>query len=226
MSEFGLAHIVDLIGFAVSVLVFVAYQLYLGRRTRLHPESSEQDALLAAREAWVASVMRDRRDILAVQTFRNSIMSASFMASTSVLLIIGVLTLSAQGDKLSGTWHSLNFLGHVDGGMWLFKLLVMLFDLLFAFFTFAMAVRLFHHVGYSINVPLNATSQNTQILKVTAQLNRAGSFYRLGMRTYYVTVPLLFWLFGTLWLVGATTVLIYFLYHFDRTPRSDNDLMG
>ena len=39
-------------------------------------------------------------------------------------------------------------------------------------------------------------------------------------------VPLLFWLFDPLLLVGATTALIFFLYHLDRAPRNDKDLMG
>jgi uncharacterized membrane protein len=59
-----------------------------------------------------------------------------------------------------------------------------------------------------------------------AQLNRAGIYYRVGMRAYYFTVPLLFWLFGPLLLLGATVLLVYFLYHLDRAPRRDSDLMG
>lgn len=219
-------HIYDLLGFGLSVTVVCAYQVYLRWRTRRDPASSAQDAMLVARAAWVEGVMRERRDILAVQTLRNSMMSSSFMASTAVLLIIGVLTLSAQGDKLSDNWHALNFLGHVTAEMWLFKLLVMLFDLLFAFFSFSMAVRLFHHIGYLINVPLEPQNETVQLAHVVAQLNRAGIFYRIGMRAYYFTVPLLFWLFGPLLLLGVTALLVYFLYHLDRAPRRDSDLMG
>lgn len=159
MREFGLAHFVDLVSFVLSLLAYVLYQRYVGRRTRLDPGSSDQHALAIARMAWVESVMRERRDILAIQTFRNSMMAASFMASTSVLLIIGVLTLSAQGDKLSGTWHSLNFLGQVDGGMWLFKLLVMLFVLLFAFFTFARQCGIFITWGIRSTCPYRRQSR-------------------------------------------------------------------
>ena len=182
--------------------------------------------MLVAREAWVTSVMRERRDILAVQTMRNSTMAASFMASTAVLLILGVLTLSAQGDKLSGIWHALNFLGHVSAEMWLLKLLIVLIDLLLVFFAFSMSVRLFHHIGYAINVPLDEQLERIQIRHVVAQMNRAGVFYRIGMRAYYFTVPLLFWLFGPLFLIGATALLIFFLYHLDRAPKSDEDLLG
>ena len=219
-------HATDLLTFGGSACLVLAYQIYLGWRTRTDPASSAQDIMLAARAAWVASVMRERRDILAVQTLRNSTMSASFMASTAVLLIIGVLTLSAQGDKLSGTWHALNFLGQTSTEMWLFKLLMMLFDLLFAFFSFAMAVRIFHHIGYLINVPLDKAVEATQIRQVVAHINRAGTYYRIGMRAYYFTVPLLFWLFGPTWMLGATLAMLYFMFHLDRAPKRDTDLMG
>jgi uncharacterized membrane protein len=226
MFEFMTLHATDLLTFASSAGLVLAYQRYLAWRTRNDPASSAQDTMLAARAAWVASVMRERRDILAVQTLRNSTMSASFMASTAVLLIIGVLTLSAQGDKLSGTWHALNFLGQTSNEMWLFKLLMMLFDLLFAFFSFAMAVRIFHHMGYLINVPLDKAVETTQIRQVEAHLNRAGTYYRIGMRAYYFTVPLLFWLFGPTWLLGATLAMLFFMFHLDRAPKRDTDLMG
>jgi uncharacterized membrane protein len=226
MFEFMTTHATDLLTFAGSACLLLIYQRYLSWRTRRYPASSAQDVMLAARAAWVGSVMRDRRDILAVQTLRNSTMSASFMASTAVLLIIGVLTLSAQGDKLSGTWHALNFLGHASAEMWMFKLLMMLFDLLFAFFSFAMSVRIFHHIGYLINVPLEKGVEAGQIRKVEAQLNRAGTYYRIGMRAYYFTVPLLFWLFGPILLLGATLAVVFFMFHLDRAPKHDTDLMG
>ena len=226
MNDFMTSHATDLLSFAAAACLVLLYQRYLRWRTRRDPASSAQDAMLAARAAWVESVMRERRDILAVQTLRNSTMSASFMASTAVLLIIGVLTLSAQGEKLTGTWQALNFLGRAGAEMWLFKLLVMLFDLLFAFFSFSMAVRIFHHIGYLINVPLDKGNETVQIRQVEAQLNRAGVYYRIGMRSYYFTVPLLFWLFGPLWLLGATMVMVFLLFHLDRAPRCDTDLMG
>jgi uncharacterized membrane protein len=226
MPTFMTAHATDLLSFFISAMALLVYQRYLYWRTVRDPASSAQDVMLVARAAWVGSVMRERRDILAVQTLRNSTMSASFMASTAVLLIIGVMTLSAQGDKLSGTWHSLNFLGQSSTELWVFKLLLMLFDLLFAFFSFSMSVRIFHHIGYLINVPLDKLQESAQIKHVEAQLNRAGVYYRVGMRAYYFTVPLLFWLFGPHFLLGATGALVFFLYHMDRSPQHDTDLMG
>jgi uncharacterized membrane protein len=226
MVDFVVSHSFDFAGFALSALAMLAYQAYLRRRTRLDPATSALHGMHAARVAWVEGVMRERRDILVVQTLRNSLMTASFMASTSVLLIIGVLTLSAQGDKLSGTWHTLSGFGQDSSGIWLFKLLVMLFDLLFAFFAFSLSMRLYHHLGYMINVPPPCQIECAQPGHAAAELNRAAIYFRVGMRAYFFTVPLLLWLFGPLWMVGATALVIFFLYHLDRAPRADSDLMG
>ncbi len=226
MTDFLTLHAYDLMGFALSALALLAYQRYLSWRTRRDPASSALDGLNAARTAWVEVIMKERRDILAVQTLRNSTMTASFMASTAILLIIGVLTLSAQSDKLSSTWSLLNASGPISAEMWLLKLLVMLFDLLFAFFAFGLSMRLYHHIGYLRNVPPQMGIACTQPQRVAAELNRAAIYFRLGMRSYFLTVPLLFWLFGPLWMMSATGLLIFFLFHLDRAPRKHSDLMG
>lgn len=226
MAEFILTHLVDVVGLTLSLAAIVSYQLYLRWRDQHDPTASALYGMNAARAAWVEGVMREGRDILAVQTLRNSTMASTFMASTAILLIVGVLTLSAQGEKMSGTWHALNVLGQHSADIWLFKLLVMLFDLLFAFFSFCLSIRLYHHIGYQINTPADLRREVTQPAHVGAELNRAAIFYRLGMRAYYFTVPLLFWLFGSLLMVAATAVLVFFLYHLDRAPRRASDLLG
>lgn len=226
MAEFILTHLVDIVGLTLSVGAIFTYQIYLRWRDQHDPTASALYGMNAARAAWVEGVMREGRDILAVQTLRNSTMASTFMASTAILLIVGVLTLSAQGEKMSGTWHALNVLGRHSADIWLFKLLFMLFDLLFAFFSFCLSIRHYHHIGYQINTPPDLRREVTQPAHVGAELNRAAIFYRLGMRAYYFTVPLLFWLFGPLLMVVATGVMVFFLYHLDRAPRRESDLMG
>ena len=55
-------------------------------------------------------VMRNQRDILAVQTLRNWTMASTFLASTAILIALGVfnliLTADRQGD-LAGLFNRL-----------------------------------------------------------------------------------------------------------------------
>jgi uncharacterized membrane protein len=226
MLKFIANHLYDFLALAISLGAVLAYQRYLFIRIRRDPSCSALYGMNAARMAWVEGIMRDGRDILAVQTLRNSTMASTLMASTAILLIVGVLTLSAQGDRLSDTWHALNVLGQRSSDIWLFKLLLLLIDLVFAFFSFCLSIRFYHHIGFLINVPPGLRTVVNQPAHVGAELNRAAIYYRGGMRAFYFTVPLLLWLFGPLWLVAAIGFLLVFLYHFDRAPRSDADLMG
>ena len=149
LNSFG----ADLGGFGVSVLLLGIYHLYLRQRVKRNPAYTVQAVNAMARSAWVERIMTNEDGILAVQTLRNSTMAATFLASTAVVLIIGVLTLSEQGDKFGGTWHSLNIVGVANPQLWLIKLLTLMLDLFVAFFAFSMSIRVFNHVGYMINVP-------------------------------------------------------------------------
>lgn len=209
----------DIISFAVSALLLLVYHLYLRAKVRRNPAYTIQAVNAMARSAWVESIMRDGKDILAVQTLRNSTMAATFLASTAVLLIIGVLTLSEQGDKLRSTWYVLNIFGSKQAELWLIKLILLLLDLFVAFFSFSMSIRVFNHVGYMINVPLAMDRKAISPRHVAIHLNRAGSFYSTGMRAYYFVVPLAFWLFGPQFMLVATAGLIVVLYKIDRAPK-------
>lgn len=210
----------DIIGFTLSALLLVIYQIYLRRKVKKNPAYTVQAVNIIARTAWVESIMRDdNKGVLAVQTLRNSTMAATFLASTAVLLIIGVLTLSGQGDKLNGTWHALNVIGAKHSELWLGKLILLLLDLFVAFFSFSMAVRIFNHVGYMINVPLNMNHKAISPQHVAIHLNRAGGYYSIGMRAYYFAVPLVFWLFGPHFMLVSTIALIFVLYRLDRAPK-------
>jgi uncharacterized membrane protein len=211
----------DFFGAGVSLLLLVGYNVFLRLKLRSDPLYTMQAVNAIARAAWVETVMKaTNKDVLAVQTLRNSIMGATFLSSTSVLLIIGTLTLSGQGENLGSTWHSLNIFGAMHAELWLTKLLVLLLDMLVAFFSFAQAIRLFHHVGYMINVPTTMKHRAFSPQHVALHLNRAGSFYAIGMRAYYVSVPLVFWLFGPHFMLLSTIILIPILYYLDRTPKA------
>ncbi|HSD60740.1 MAG TPA: DUF599 domain-containing protein, partial [Burkholderiales bacterium] len=174
--------------------------------------------------AWVANIMQaGNKDILAVQTLRNAIMGPTFLASTAILLIIGTLTLSGQGEKLSQTWHALNVFGAKHEELWIVKLMLLQVDFFVAFFAFSMAIRMFIHVGFMINVPLSASHRAISADHVATHLNRAGTYHSIGMRAYYLSVPLVFWLFGPHLMFLAAVVLVAFLYHVDRAPKVLHD---
>jgi uncharacterized membrane protein len=109
----------DIVSLAASAGLLLAYHAWLRWRLRQDPGYSVHGVNALVRAAWVEEIMRRRDVILAVQTLRNSLMAAIFLASTAVLLIIGVLTLSEQGDKLRTAWQALDVFGAASTRLWL-----------------------------------------------------------------------------------------------------------
>lgn len=210
----------DFAAAGLSVLIIAGYHLFLRHQLKHDPFYTVQAINALARTAWVEEVMKSGKDILAVQTLRNSTMAATFLASTAALLIIGTLTLTEQSDKLHTAWQSLNVFGSASQSLWQFKLLLLIGDFLSAFVCFSQSIRLFNHVGFMINVPVARNYKAISPQQVALHLNRAGRAHAMGMRAYYFAAPLVFWLFGPLYMALSSVVLVAVLYNIDRAPRS------
>jgi uncharacterized membrane protein len=213
--------VLDTAALLFSVGLVAAYYGFLRWQVRKNnPHYTVHAVNTVARAHWVETVMASgKMDVLAVQTLRNSVMAASFMASTAILLIIGALTLSG-GDRSGQLWHALNP-GGTDPWLVTLKLLLLLSDFFFAFFCFSMAVRFFNHVGYMINVPAEHGLEALAPARVARYLNRAGRYYTLGMRAFFICVPLVFWFFGPHFMVVATVALTGALHRLDRAPDAE-----
>jgi len=212
----------NIISFIVSCVLVLAYYLYLGRKSRRAPGSRVHALNAKIRARWVHRVMSSgKMDILAIQTLRNSLMAANFMATTAVLLIIGILNLS---DKI-GTWaqeSQFSWLANsVSADLWYLKIVLLVLDYAVAFYCFSTSIRFFNHVGYMINLGCDIQIEETIFKQTCAYLNRAGSYYMYGTRAFFFSLPVIMWFFGPIFLIPATVALIAGLAVLDKVPKCD-----
>lgn len=198
----------------LSFLLLVIYHIHLIYRVRHAPLTTAIGLNIQTRHAWVETIMQDRLDILAVQTLRNWSMAASFLATTAILICLGVLNAAFISSNSSGGLRVISGLSHENGGLWLIKLLLLIIVFFFAFFNFTLAIRSYNRVGFMINIPPARDPLITPEF-VTRVLGRGMNHYSLGMRGYYLSVPLVLWLFGPYWLVAGTAVLLFVMYKID-----------
>ena len=209
----------DITAFSASCLTVLVYYRYLGWRTRRKPDSSISTHNARIREQWVGMVMGSgKMDILAIQTIRNSVIAANFMASTAVLLIIGTLNISEKIGHWALTWQPFGLEGAASGVSWQIKLGLLLLVFAIAFHFFSMAIRYFNHVGYMITLPCEPDKDNSLCHETCTYLNKAGRYYMFGTRTFFFSLPIIMWFFGPYFLVLATIGLTIGLAMLDRTP--------
>lgn len=217
MREYG----PDALAVAASLAMVAAYYAAMLVRVRRDPLCTIHGVNQLARTLWVEQVMtHPGKDIMAVQTLRNFVMGATLMASTAALLVIGTLTLSGQAEGISRTWHVFAGFGSTSPEIWIVKVLCLLADFIIAFFAFAMTVRLANHVGFMINIPVKDVPEVLSPQNVARRLNRAGNYFAVGLRAFFFAVPLVFWLFGPVFLVIATVGLVFALHRLDRSASA------
>lgn len=197
-------------------MTLLIYHIHLAHKVRNAPLTTSIGLTNHLRREWVEAIMEEKRDILAVQTLRNWVMASSFLASTAILIGLGIIGVTFSTDKIAQLSQALNMMGSKSETVWLIKLLVLIVIFFFAFFNFALSMRYYNHASFAINVPPSKDPVVTydNIAKI---INRGTTHYTLGMRGYYLAVPFTLWLFGPTWMITGAIILTLILYRLDRT---------
>jgi len=200
---------------ASTAFVIIAYHTHLYIKIRQHPLSTAIGITNHARQMWVKGVIRDRRDILAVQTLRNQVMAATFLASTAILISLGSFNAAFRPGVFGEISHALNLMGTKTEILWMLKLMLLGILFFITFFNFTLSIRYYNHAGFMINSfeHSDATVSENAVTKV---LNHGALHYTMGMRGFYLSVPMALWLFGPVWMLTGSLVLIAVLYRLDR----------
>jgi uncharacterized membrane protein len=218
------------------LLIAAAFGLLIGYHLRLYvrlyrrPETTSIGLANRMRTLWVRNMMEGgNKDVLPVQTLRNLTMAASFLASAAIIVGLGILKLAFSTEAMPAASRLLSLFGSSGHTQWTVKLMLLWADFFFCFYNFMLAVRYYNHTALLINVPHEhhdssalhrpgylvrmppITDAPPGVKLVAEVLNQGAAHYTLGMRGYYLVVPLALWMMGPVWLflgaVGLTLVL-------------------
>jgi len=167
----------------------------------------------AQREAWVERVMEREADLLAVQSLRNWTMTATFLASTAILVGLGILQFVFAAEQQLAHTLLTSGAAPIARGVGTLKLLLLASLFLGAFFAFTQTLRLLNHQVFALGAPASAARA-----AVVADLATAANWFTLGMRGFYLALPVALWLFGAGWFLAATIILLVLLARLDY-PR-------
>ncbi len=202
----------------ITVAMLVAYELWLLWLQRRSPTSLARSAHANLREEWFAALSKQRgSEILAVQTLRNSLMSATMTASTAALGLIGSATLlapsiSSSFGTLDGNLNNLAYHFTARLAMELVLMAVLFASLVCS----AMAVRYYNHVGFILSMPVESEERQRWGPTAVAYLRRAGLLYSWGLRHLLMVAPVLVCIVSPLAGPVAAALVVAALYGFDR----------
>ncbi len=193
--------------------LLIVYEAALAWGHRGQPAALARNGHALLREDWFAAVSaHPGSEILAVQTLRNSLMSATMTASTAALALMGTATLAAP------SLHSA--LEPASGLAWLtprFMLELLLMAQLFASLVLSvMAVRYYNHAGFVSAMPVGSESRRRWSDAGRAYVRRAGVLYSWGLRHLVLITPVLAAIVHPLAGPVTAVVVMLVLAGFDR----------
>lgn len=200
----------------LSLGILGGYHTHLACKVRRRPLETSIGITNHLRLRWAQTIMQERRDVLAVQTMRNWIMASSFLASTAILISLGILNTAIKTSGFAEISHALNMFGTRSEALWLIKMLLLVIVFFFSFFNFTLAIRYFNHASFGLGIP-DQTDGIANHDFMTHVINTGSLHYTLGMRGYYLAIPFGLWIFGPIWMLAGTVVLLFVLYKLDRT---------
>eukprot|EP01132_Coremiostelium_polycephalum_P007474 gene7474-9182_t len=199
----------DIVFFSLSAFVYCIYHVLLGIRVYKKPIGTVIGRNHQFRRQWTQIMIDGKKDILAVQTLRNMVMSSTLMASTSITLVVLIINVLVS-SSLTTVLDKIRIIGAHNQDILIYKAFVLILLYLFSFLNFATSIRYITHLAFLVNVAPFYEECSKDYCYST--LKRSSNHFTFGMRTFYFSLPIIMWFFDPIFLLIGTVVIVYWLY--------------
>ena len=163
-----------------------------------------------------------KNGVLAVQTIRNNIMASTLLATIAITLS-SLISVFVSSSSDSGYTTSKIFYGNKSPLLSSIKYFSILLCFLVAFLCNVQSIRYYAHVSFLVTLP--SSVENREYAEYVARnLNRGSYFWSLGLRAFYLSFPLLLWIFGPVPLFLCCSLMSFLLYFLDTTSSFTRQL--
>ena len=209
-SEFSA---LDLTAVGVFFAVWIAYQtLFDGRLRRANMLNTQMTAL---RREWMRRLLRRENRIVNSTLVGHTIHSAAFFASTTMLVLAGLIGVLGSADRVYAAIANISVL--LGGGQRLFewKLILLIGIFIYAFFKFTWALRQFNYfcavIGSAPEAPGIVVEGEAYAVRMAEVLTHAVRELNAGVRAYYFAFAAFGWFIHPIAFIAATLLMVLVL---------------
>ena len=206
------------IDLAALVFFVAAWAVYSFAVNRQGPRLSLSQIMNRQRRKWAIEMIG--RDNRVVDTTINTSLQngTAFFASTSLIALGSVLTLSRSGDDVLNLFSQLPFGSTTTRATWEIKVAGLAVVFVYAFFKFAWAYRLFNYGAILIGaVPPKGSGAPPEAMRRAAEraaaMNvAAGKHFAKGQRAFLFALAYLGWFVSAPVMMAATAAAVFVMW--------------
>jgi uncharacterized membrane protein len=206
----------NLAALAWFIVCFSGYTFYSRRAARnTHCLSS---VMHMYRQEWMERMLA--RDVRVADTtaIANLERSVSFFASSTMLILAGLVTVMGATEKVIGLVAHIPFAAPATQAEWEIKLLLLVVLFIYAFFKFTWSLRQYGFSSVMLGGapmpedPVSAQERSACSRRIARMASMAANNFNSGLRTYYFSMAVLGWFINPWVFMALSTGVVFILY--------------
>ena len=215
----------DWLSLAWFALCWFGYTRYSGFKS--HRSHRLLDALQSHIKEWIQVLHRRDLRIVDTSVIANMERNATFLASSSLLIIAGLVTAIGATEQAVTLIADLPFVEQVSRQRWEVGVLLLIVIFAYAFFTFTWCMRQWGFASILVGSASLVDSDTTTEVERARHADRLGQVvwlaiyhFNLGLRAYYFSLALLAWFVHPVVFILASTWIVAVLYRREFRSRT------
>jgi uncharacterized membrane protein len=174
---------------------------------------------------WMHEAITKEMRVGEASLLSNLERNITFFASSTLLILAGLLTLFAKIETLDMVVSSMPYADHTSPLIIQLKLSLLTFIFVLSFFQFTWSMRQYGFLNVMIGAaPIDLTGKNKNLLAYSRQMatvgDQAAHSYNYGLRSYYFSMAALCWFWNPILLILASLLVVYTLYRREFKSRA------
>lgn len=216
MSEYSLINAVAFIWFCFAWVGYAYFARYKARQG-----VNLSSVLNRQRLNWMEQVTQREHRIMDAALIANLERNTSFLASTSILVLAGLLTALGIVGNIDSVLQSFPFYElRENSTFWVqVKILMLVIIYVYAFFALTWSMRQYGFASVMIgSAPSAEEVEQNELLKKNYMyasakvIDMAGHAYNYGLRAYYFSLAILPWFVSPWLFILSSTLVVIVLY--------------
>lgn len=220
--------IVDIIALLWFFVGWAGYTIYAERR--VGKRNSLVVTMRRFRREWFSHMLTRENRIGDIAALNNLFTNATFFASTSILVLGGLVALLGTTETVMDVVSELPFARKETELVWRIKIILLILVFVYAFFKFTWSQRQFNFctilVGAAPPPTVRPEQYATYIDMVTNVCSFAAENLNEGLRAFYFSMAVLAWFLHPWLIFPATALVVFILYQREFHSRTLYALRG
>ena len=220
--------IIDLVALLWFFVFWAGYTIFAERRVK--QRHSLVVAMRRFRREWFSYMLTRENRIGDIAALNSLFTNATFFASTSILILGGLVALLGTTERVMDVISDLPFARKESELVWRIKIILLILVFVYAFFKFTWCQRQFNFCTILVGAAPPPTNEPEQHAAFIDMITNVASFsaenLNDGLRAFYFSMAGLSWFLHPWLMFPATALVVYILYQREFHSRTLYALTG